>query len=1061
MVRPGGFYLTHWWECIEARRWSMLRSKKWLVILSRMIILVSLSSVYVPVEAGAMSKLQVSQSDWPMLQHDAQHSGYTPASFVAPDYSGTLQVKWKVGLGERVEVEMQPIVAYERVYIGVMNGKLHAINEETGTIEWTYQAGGAISHTPAAGEGKVFFGSEDRRIYALDALTGQEAWIYETGGPILSSPVVHNQTVYVGSFDHHLYAINTETGQLRWRYDAGGRVWTSPSLDVESNRLYFGSEQPKAHCLNATTGHLIWDHRLTGEGMRNTYPTLARNVVIFQTIKPGVSAYKIMEDPPKYIDDATSLRQYAGYYSRYPETRHLYYLNASTGTDMWDGHSTSYVPVVIPYWGMLNPVIDPHGYAWIPVNSGGDTRNIDLYKVDLSRGNYIKVTEREDFFERGDETGHFSIADDVYFSTVLSSIGKYDPRSNKRTRVFGPYPGNDPFECRNLDPMPVGCPYVDRMAGTTGFGGMNRASGLVVANGAGFFVTHGWLYALTPSDVPVTNSTDLGTDFTTGPPEKNVTYGDLVAELNERVRHIISYGHLEPFPYLWNWGESADDLPSLWHEGEVIRSLSYSIPYLTEDNKIALKRYLKNEVLNYLLDPARYSYKQQCQVYGGYVEVDCTPEEYKSEIRSRWYANNENYTAERVYAVYAYAKYTDDWQLIEDNWDFVVSRYNIIVGLFDRNLGHAITRQWLSGQNLDLQTQAACFYAMKEMATHVGDDDLANQAEHYYNQVILARVHYGKDLIPELYDNGALTLVLPEDVGNQKIIYPPGGIVDRETDIRQLGWRGGERIELRVSGVEQATVQLAPNVYEAIVDGYDYPVGYLQAYPEIEEALSSDLVAATQKYVSAIAYYNPWWYWGENGHCSHKGGENLYSKPFMAAGLFQAKAYILQEDFETLKDYLPWPVNRAGFRDVYRLQNLVALLQAEGARPEPSKNVVPGAADVGQFLTYTVSLVGTGTPIIITDTLPSGLQYVVGTAQSEPNVGFLEVSPPLIRWSGIVPTDTQFTLSYVTTVVTTIRRCIVNNATVVGLEPTDLSLAVTVIANGSKMYLPLVLRGWK
>ena len=113
----------------------MLGNKEWSEILSRLFILVTLLGVGTPMKSRAMPALQTSESDWPMLQHDVRRSGYTPITFVSPDYNGTLSVKWKVGLGERVEIEMQPIVAYGRVYIGVMNGKLHAIDEETGEIE--------------------------------------------------------------------------------------------------------------------------------------------------------------------------------------------------------------------------------------------------------------------------------------------------------------------------------------------------------------------------------------------------------------------------------------------------------------------------------------------------------------------------------------------------------------------------------------------------------------------------------------------------------------------------------------------------------------------------------------------------------------------------------------------------------------------------------------------------------------------------------------------------------------------------------------------------------------
>jgi uncharacterized repeat protein (TIGR01451 family) len=1036
---------------LRARRQTMLCIKEWGEILSRAL-LATLLGLGITLEIGAKPSSQIYESDWPMLQHDVAHSGYTSDTLVSPDYGGTLNVKWKVGLGERIEIEMQPIVAYGRVYIGVMNGKLHAINEETGDIEWTYQAGGAISHTPAAGEDKVFFGSEDHRVYAIDANTGLEAWIYETGGPILSSPIIHGRTVYIGSFDHYLYAIDTENGQLRWRYDAGNRVWTSPSLDVENSRLYFGSEQPKAHCLNATTGELLWTHDLAGEGMRNTYPTFADDVVIFQTIKPGVSAYEAAEGFPEHIDDATTLEQYAAYYSQYPQRRHLYYLNATTGEDMWDGDGINYVPVVIPYWGMLEPVIDPQGYAWIPINSGGSSRNIDLYKVDLSSGRYIKVAETEEFFERGDETGRFTFANGVYYSSVLSAIAKYNPQSNQEKRIFGPFPGGDSFECLDLDPMPVECPHVDRIAGTTGFGGLHRASALVIANGTGFFTTHGWLYALTPDSVSTTHSVDLGADLTPGAPARQITYNDLVAELNARVDQIISYGHLEPFPYSWDWRSLP---PSLWQEGEMVRTLAYAMPYLTKGNQDALKQYLRNEVVHYLLDPDQYEYQLQCQLYGSYDVLDCEFEEYEDQVKSRWYANDENYTAERVYAFYAYAKYTGDWQLIEDNWDFIVSRYDVVVEQFDSDLGHVVTRQWLSGENLDLQTQAASFYAMKEMAARVGDHSLANQAEDYYNQVIQARAYYGSDFISELYDSEALTPITAEEVGDQKIVYPPEGIINRDTDIRQLGWRDSERIELRVSGVSHAGRELAPNIYEAIVEGYDYPVQHLQMYPEIGQALSSDLRESTQKYLDAIAYYNPWWYWGDNGHVLHKGGENLYSKPFMAAALFQAKAYILKEDFHTLKDYLPWPVNRAGFRDIYRLQNLVALLQT---KPPSTKSVSSATADHGDVLTYTISVLGTGATVTITDTIPAGTTYVPNSATTQPQLGTLATDSDLIHWNGVLAEHIPFELTFAVTVTVMEPSTIVNTAKVDnGSGPVELS--TTTLANGSKTYLPVVCLG--
>jgi len=145
---------------------------------------------------------------------------------------------------------------------------------------------------------------------------------------------------------------------------------------------------------------------------------------------------------------------------------------------------------------------------------------------------------------------------------------------------------------------------------------------------------------------------------------------------------------------------------------------------------------------------------------------------------------------------------------------------------------------------------------------------------------------------------------------------------------------------------------------------------------------------------------------------------------------------------------------------MYRLQNLVALLQAEGAYPGPSKRAWPIAADAGQSLTYTVTLMGTGDPITVTDVLPDGLQYIDGSTHPEPDTGSLEINPPHIRWYGTLPMDTSFTLSYGAMVVTTTRRAVLNSATVEGLGTTPLHLSAAVVVNGCRAYMPLILQDW-
>ena len=70
-----------------------------------------------------------------------------------------------------------------------------------GTILWEFEAGAAVSSSPAIGsDGTVYVGSEDNKLYAINGKSGVKLWEFETGGIVFSSPAIGSDgTVYVGS----------------------------------------------------------------------------------------------------------------------------------------------------------------------------------------------------------------------------------------------------------------------------------------------------------------------------------------------------------------------------------------------------------------------------------------------------------------------------------------------------------------------------------------------------------------------------------------------------------------------------------------------------------------------------------------------------------------------------------------------------------------------------------------------------------------------------------------------------------------------------------------------
>ena len=98
-----------------------------------------------------------------------------------------------------------------------------------GTFLWVFKTGGPLDYSsPAIGsDGTVYVGTSavpgladptrkhNGKVYALDGESGEKKWEFETGDEVWSSPAIGSDgTVYVGSTDSNVYAIKTDSKGL-------------------------------------------------------------------------------------------------------------------------------------------------------------------------------------------------------------------------------------------------------------------------------------------------------------------------------------------------------------------------------------------------------------------------------------------------------------------------------------------------------------------------------------------------------------------------------------------------------------------------------------------------------------------------------------------------------------------------------------------------------------------------------------------------------------------------------------------------------------------------------
>ncbi len=123
------------------------------------------------------------------------------------------------------------------VVVGDYGGRVSSLRTSDGSARWRItspgeplRGAGRFYAGPAVAYGRVFIGNVNGRVLGLSARTGRVNWVRVVGDYVYSSAAVADDTVYVGSYDHNLYALDAVTGSVRWKTDVGERVSGSPTV---------------------------------------------------------------------------------------------------------------------------------------------------------------------------------------------------------------------------------------------------------------------------------------------------------------------------------------------------------------------------------------------------------------------------------------------------------------------------------------------------------------------------------------------------------------------------------------------------------------------------------------------------------------------------------------------------------------------------------------------------------------------------------------------------------------------------------------------------------------
>jgi len=226
-------------------------------------------------------------ADWPMVGGNYQQNRFSTLSQITKDNVSGLKEAWHIHLNSALDTqyrgEASPIVYGGVMYMVTGNDDVYAIDASNGAILWTYKSDlpattlgpyvccGWDARGLAVGGGRVYLARLDGKLIALNQQTGGIAWAtsafrYLDGYTMTMAPVYYHGLVYVGVSGSEKGARGSESaysavdGHRVWRFytvptpgdigsgswpnnsewqTGGATIWNSATIDAVNNVLTF------------------------------------------------------------------------------------------------------------------------------------------------------------------------------------------------------------------------------------------------------------------------------------------------------------------------------------------------------------------------------------------------------------------------------------------------------------------------------------------------------------------------------------------------------------------------------------------------------------------------------------------------------------------------------------------------------------------------------------------------------------------------------------------------------------------------------------------------------
>ncbi len=247
----------------------------------------------------------------PVVAYDTVYSASRMGDVVAFDVK-TGKELWQVDLSDvdhkrsfwdsRVSALLAggPVAGLNKVFIGSENGKIYALDAQSGALVWQADIKGEIISAPAVDSGIVVVNTASGIMKAFNADDGKELWKVEQDVPALtlrgiSQPVIASGGVLVGTGKGGVNVYLLNNGQQGWSTDIGeptGSTELERVIDVDSSPVTFGgavyavSSRGNLAAIELKSGRVLWKRQYSSYRQISIY----RNTIFLTNLRGHVYA---------------------------------------------------------------------------------------------------------------------------------------------------------------------------------------------------------------------------------------------------------------------------------------------------------------------------------------------------------------------------------------------------------------------------------------------------------------------------------------------------------------------------------------------------------------------------------------------------------------------------------------------------------------------------------------------------------------------------------------------------------------------------------------------------